>query len=429
LNIIQQVCEKNNFMFIPVPGNGDFNDCTDIFKPQISQEVALKNLFYVMFVPTPESRTRLDNKEAAVLSQSIEVELTDDVMEVQIGSPYNKIFKSVDIETSENKPTAESIVNLQRLTDNENQNKRVTTDCSLLPVMEGRSCKTTFEMLGNAQIFPMQYFYLNSIPLFNGLYQILKVNHTISPNDMTTKAQGVRMRFAPGNSGGIQPITLETFIKEGITIEELSVEGLKGRDVANRPPSAPVEDGGAVTSSETASALSECTPVSGELNESLVTSTIITEKKVKGKISFISILDKAYTVLKAQGITLEIGDNYRNFSTQKAAREKYERNMELYKQGKSWEKNGVTYPSSKKPDNIAKPCNGYHVRGQAIDLAQTSAQKKDIQSHGKRYKALYDAGLRRISNEWWHWSLGETQHEINKKFTDHGGDSANFTKY
>jgi hypothetical protein len=242
-NIIQQVCQKNNFMFIPIPGNGDFNDCTNVFKPQRSHQVELKNLFYIMFVPTPESRTRLDNSENATLSQSVQTTIIDDVMEVQIGSPYNKIFTSIDIETYENKATAESIVNLQRLTDNENQNKQVTSDCSLLPVMEGRSCKTTFEMIGNAQVFPMQYFYLNSIPLFDGLYQILKVNHNITPNNMTTKAQGVRMRFAPGDSGGIQPITLETFEKADVTVEQLENAALKDRGVADRPPASPPPSG------------------------------------------------------------------------------------------------------------------------------------------------------------------------------------------
>ena len=232
LNIIQQVCEKNNFMFIPVPGNADFNNCVDIFTPQITTEVQLKNLFYIMFSPTPESRIKLDNKEKSALSQSEEVEVVGDVMEVQIGSPYNKIFKSIDIETYENKTTAESIINLQRLTDNENQNKVIPINCSLLPIMEGRSCKTTFEMIGNAQIFPMQYFYLNSIPLFNGLYQTLKVNHSITPNDMTTKAQGVRMRFGPGNSGGVQPITLESLAKEGVFFEKVeNKENLTDREV------------------------------------------------------------------------------------------------------------------------------------------------------------------------------------------------------
>jgi hypothetical protein len=283
-NIIQQVCQKNNFMFIPIPGNGDFNDCTNIFKPQISHQVELKNLFYIMFVPTPESRTRLDNSEKATLSQSVETTITDDVMEVQIGSPYNKIFTSIDIETYENKATAESIVNLQRLTDNENQNKQVTSDCSLLPVMEGRSCKTTFEMIGNAQIFPMQYFYLNSIPLFNGIYQTLKVNHSITPNSMTTKAQGVRMRFAPGESGGIQPITLETFEKTDVTVEQLETSPLKDRGLADRPPPSTPSDSGPVGSGGTnVSQKSGCPVISFKVND--------TSKRVG--------VDKVYKIAKS----------------------------------------------------------------------------------------------------------------------------------
>jgi hypothetical protein len=284
LNIIQQVCQKNNFMFIPIPGNGDFNDCTNIFKPQISHQVELKNLFYIMFVPTPESRTRLDNSDKATLSQSVETTIVDDVMEVQIGSPYNKIFTSIDIETYENKATAESIVNLQRLTDNENQNKQVTSDCSLLPVMEGRSCKTTFEMIGNAQVFPMQYFYLNSIPLFNGIYQTLKVNHNITPNNMTTKAQGVRMRFAPGDSGGIQPITLETFEKSDVVIEELETSPLKFRDLADRPPPTPPDDGGTVGSSgSNVSQKAGCPVIDFKVND--------TSKRVA--------IDKVYAIAKS----------------------------------------------------------------------------------------------------------------------------------
>lgn len=444
LNIIQQTCEKNNFMFIPIPGNGDFNDCTDIFKPQISQDVALKNLFYIMFAPTPESRTKLDNKDAAVLSQSVDVNVTDDVMEVQVGSPFNKIFKSVDIETREQKVVAESIVNLQRLTDNENQNKRVTTDCSLLPVMEGRSCKTTFEMLGNAQVFPMQYFYLNSVPLFNGLYQILTVNHSITPNDMTTKAQGVRMRFAPGDSGGVQPVTLESFENKKVTIEEIEAGGIKGREVADRQASTtPSDDSGAVSSSNpgtsnngVANTLDQCTPVTGELKENFVKSTIVKNEYggyIQGKSSFIAKVEKAYNVLKAQGITLKIGDSTRSFSFQKSAYENYLKNVELQKAGKSWTKNGKTYPASKKPDNIANPCSGYHVRGQAIDLAQSAEQMKDIRSHGKIYKALYDVGLRRVPNEWWHWSLGEATHGLNeaagKAKWPNSLEYSNFTKY
>jgi len=423
LNIIQQMCAKNNFMFVPIPGNGNFNDCSEVFTPKITTNVELKNLFYVMFSPTPESRTKLDNNDFSSLSQNGEVEITADAMEVQVGSPFNKIFKSIDIETYENKPTAESIVNLQRLTDNENQNKKVTTDCSLLPVMEGRSCKTTFEMVGNAQIYPFQYFYLNSIPLFNGLYQTLKVNHSITPNDMTTKAQGIRMRFSKNTEAGIKPITLESLANLDVDISSLEADKLKSRDVKERlsytPPfSNPV----AVDSGDpNAGSLEQCPPLPNVLPGAIVKSSWVPDAyghKIQGKAEFVRAVENAYLALKSLGISLSIGDTYRSFEFQKKARESYLVALENYKAGKSWVKNGKTYPASKKPANVAEPCSGYHVRGQAMDIEQSSFNRKDIRNHGPIYQALYNAGLRRISGEWWHWSIGETEHPRDKRFSD-----------
>lgn len=166
----------------------------------------------------------------------------------------------------------------------------------------------------------------------------------------------------------------------------------------------------------------------GLLNEEIVSSKIANvygkpskPLYVKGKKSFIAKLEKAYDVLLKQGIKLEIGDSLRDYNFQKSA---YIENEKARAAGKS-----KAYK--------AHPCNGFHVKGQAIDLAQTPSQLKDITSHGKIYKALYDAGLRRISTEWWHWSVGETQHDINQKFsatTSHGavtspGDISNYNKY
>ena len=215
LNIIQQICTKNNFMFIPIPGNGDFSNYLDILQPHVSEKVSLKNFFYVMFAATPEQRSTVDNSSKDTprsISDRLIENLPSNAFEVKVGSVDNKIFEKISIDTQETKTTAESIVNLQRLVDKENQNKVVTTDCSMLPVLEGRSYKASFDMVGNAQVFPMQYFYLNSIPMFNGLYQILKVKHSIKPNDMTTTAEGVRMMFSfdSGEFGGIPPITLQT---------------------------------------------------------------------------------------------------------------------------------------------------------------------------------------------------------------------------
>ena len=163
--------------------------------------------------------------------------------------------------------------------------------------------------------------------------------------------------------------------------------------------------------------IDKCAAVKGDLKESIVTSkiqnaysTVRSPSYVKGKQSFIAKLEKAYDALVKQGITLNIGDSLRSYNTQKEA----------------YKTNEAARQSNPKLAYKAHPCQGYHVRGQALDLNQIATQKADIQSHGKIYKALYDAGLRRISNEWWHWGVGETDHEINKKFP---GDIANYNRY
>lgn len=212
LNIIQQVCTKNNFLFVPIPGNASYLNVQDLYTPNpYSAKVEPANFFHVLFTPTPESRSKLDSKEPLALSENHKSYAANS-FSIKYGSPDNQIVSNVQVGTDDNKVTAESIVNLQRLVDNENQNKKVTTDCSVLPVMEGRSYTASIEMLGNAQVYPMQFFFLENSPLFGGLYQVMKVKHSISPNNMKTNVEGIRMRFSPGTGyGSIKPITLDTY--------------------------------------------------------------------------------------------------------------------------------------------------------------------------------------------------------------------------
>jgi predicted chitinase len=231
LNMFQQVCTKNNFTFIPIPGNGNFNDYLEIFKPHIEGKVRLQNIFYVMFTPTPESRAKAINSSKSLLSESEDysVNPNQDAYEVKVGSPDNKIFTNFSVDTYETKATAESIISTQRATDNDNPSKKVATDCSQLPVMEGRSYKASFEMIGNAQVFPFQYFYLNAIPMFNGIYQVTNVKHSITPNDMKTTAEGIRMRFSAGELAGIQPITLDSLANINVVEQTVDASNLTER--------------------------------------------------------------------------------------------------------------------------------------------------------------------------------------------------------
>jgi len=209
LNIIQQLCTKNNFMFVPIPGNVDYTNISDIFKPKLMKDGNVGNVFHVLFTPTPENRSKQNDGTPIDLVQG-KKNFDFDAFEVEFGSPDNPVIKSLDVSTEDSKPTAESILNLQRLVDKDNSNKAVTTDCSVLSVMEGRSYKMKIDMIGNGQLSPMQYFYVAKMPIFSGLYQVMNVTHSIKPNDMTTSIEGIRMRFDGSNMKGITPITIES---------------------------------------------------------------------------------------------------------------------------------------------------------------------------------------------------------------------------
>ncbi len=210
LNIFQQTCTKNNFMFFPIPGNSRYKCVEDIFRPVTHVRSAkIGNFFQILFNPTPESRSlNVDSDEAKSLKDDPK-DFTVDAFPVKFGDPTNKIIRNVTVGTDDNKVTAESIVNLQKIVDDEDNSRSVTTDCSLLSVFEGRSYKAKVETIGNAQISPMQFFYLENHTIFTGLYQITKVDHSISPNNMTTEFEGIKMRYAAGSYGGIFPITLK----------------------------------------------------------------------------------------------------------------------------------------------------------------------------------------------------------------------------
>jgi len=213
LNIIQQICTKNNFVFVPFPGDANSDNINEIYKPYpiYKGDETPKNYFHVLFSPTPETRTKLNNNGSEYTTDYMrDTDFENKAISISFGSVNNQIVKSIGVSTDSTKPTAESILNLQRLVDKENTNQKVSMDCSMLPIYEGRSYKAKVDMIGNAQVYPMQYFYIQTMPMFGGLHQIMKVTHNITPNDMTTSVEGIRMRFSTnGSYGGIPPVTLE----------------------------------------------------------------------------------------------------------------------------------------------------------------------------------------------------------------------------
>lgn len=215
LNVMSNICHLNNFMFLSIPGNGNRDDnIQEIFSPYTlpvkSDSIKPNNFFYVLFMPTPENRVAYNNRDP--LYQTFNADLAKDVFEIDFGSSYNTIVKSIGLTTEDSRVTAESAIAISNLVDGNNSRRAKNLDCSALSIMEGRSYKLNGEMIGNAQITPTQFFVINRAPVFNGLYQIMRVKHRISNmNIMTTSFEAIKMKFAGNNSDFvfIPPITLK----------------------------------------------------------------------------------------------------------------------------------------------------------------------------------------------------------------------------
>lgn len=229
LNIMSNICVKNNFMFLAIPGIADKDALSDdnkiLQEPTISElftpydkliekdSVPVNNHFYVIWMPTPENRAKYNSGNPVYSDfdpKTLKIQNGIDLFEINYGSSNNTIFRSITMSTEDNKMTSESAIAINSIADPANSKKYKNYDCSALSVMEGRSYKISVEMIGNAQIKPTQFFILNSTHIFSGLYQIMKVVHNIRPNDMTTKFEAIKMKYS-GNKDFmfIPPITLQ----------------------------------------------------------------------------------------------------------------------------------------------------------------------------------------------------------------------------
>lgn len=113
---------------------------------------------------------------------------------VTYGKQYQSFFKKVSVNTKNSIQTEQSIkakhAILRGLT---NKNKNGSQGQDMFDLYTSQSYTCTVEMMGCAWVQPMMYFVLLNVPMFRGSYMIMKVNHTITPGNMTTTFTGCRM--------------------------------------------------------------------------------------------------------------------------------------------------------------------------------------------------------------------------------------------
>lgn len=116
---------------------------------------------------------------------------------VRFGEQNQSMFTDIKIDSKEYPETNESIQILSRLAGDNNPDAPVPKGQNLYNLYENRSYKATVTGFGNAMIQPTQYFQLENIPLFNGAYIILSVEHNITANKMTTSFSGTKLLKYP----------------------------------------------------------------------------------------------------------------------------------------------------------------------------------------------------------------------------------------
>lgn len=113
---------------------------------------------------------------------------------VNYASQNQSIFKDVTLDQQEFSESDEGLQIIDDLANGTTQVNRTYMSQNLFNLYSVRSYSCEVECLGNVMIQPMMYFQLNNIPLFRGAYWIINTSHTITPNHMTTKFKGVRIR-------------------------------------------------------------------------------------------------------------------------------------------------------------------------------------------------------------------------------------------
>ena len=114
---------------------------------------------------------------------------------VEYSRQNNSYWTNIGVSMENNSNTAQAVLAYSVIAEKGNNSKRQVCfyGQDIYPVYQAYSYYVTIEMLGDAQIQPLMYFQLLNIPMFNGAYMVMSVEHEMSPGNMKTIIKGVKM--------------------------------------------------------------------------------------------------------------------------------------------------------------------------------------------------------------------------------------------
>ncbi len=228
LDLVSKILEKNNFIFFAMPAYVNFYGIQEAVRQNTPIPVEIPNSMFGTYLDVDymDSRPKflcvyVGKPSEHVASEAKFVKFRDDAFDlrkydnpistsygpetdfskvnrvvgfsVDYGTQNQSIFKSVQLDMSEKKNTAESNKLITQLGESASGNKVAQQTVSLYSIYKTRSYTCTIDCMGDAMIQPTMYFNLRHVPLFYGPYWIMEVNHSISPGKFDTQFKGVRM--------------------------------------------------------------------------------------------------------------------------------------------------------------------------------------------------------------------------------------------
>lgn len=241
-SFMAKLCQDSNTMLMALPVfNGSFigtegeQNLEDMFRPipydEITSSYKLKGPSYVCFYPhQPSKHLDIANAQYANDGFCISNDMNDNTnyddlnntanflgptsvpdlypedtkngnsyiipaFGVEYGIQNQSIFKNVNVNMDNPMVTEYSVAAQFNIAQGKQTEERKLAfeGQNLFDIYSNHSYTCQVEMMGCAQIQPLMYFQLNNIPMFRGAYQIINVEHNITPGDMSTTFKGVRI--------------------------------------------------------------------------------------------------------------------------------------------------------------------------------------------------------------------------------------------
>ena len=218
-DVSNRILNDNNFLFLPLPSFVNFNEIGElkkIFEPQIMNESKQGPSFVCIYAGQISNHLELNDdvykddgiyinvddngnltglpEDFAKAKDDNPYEMNVPVFAVNFGQQNQNFFKDIKLDQKEFSETSESLEIIQDLSNAGDKTKTTSIGQNLFNVYQKRSYSCEVEMMGNLAIQPLMYFQLNNIPMFKGLYLIIKVSHTVKANSISTTFKGVRVK-------------------------------------------------------------------------------------------------------------------------------------------------------------------------------------------------------------------------------------------